>query len=138
MTTRQATSILEGHWSWVTSLSYSADGQILASGSLDDTILLWDMTPYVTHPTAIAGAAPSLAAQTTLLANYPNPFNSGTVISWFHLEPGPARMEVFALTGQRVAVLHQGPEKAGSTAFAGTAAATGAVPWPAESMCTAW
>ena len=48
-----------------------------------------------------------------LQQNAPNPFNSGTVISWFQLEPGPARMEVFALTGQRVAVLHQGPKKAG-------------------------
>ena len=48
-----------------------------------------------------------------LQQNAPNPFNSGTVISWFQLEPGPVRMEVFALTGQRVAVLHQGPEKAG-------------------------
>ena len=45
--------------------------------------------------------------------NAPNPFNSGTVISWFQLQPGPARLEVYALTGQRVAVLHQGPKKAG-------------------------
>ena len=35
------------------------------------------------------------------------------MISWFLLRPGPARVEVFALTGQRVAVLHEGPEKAG-------------------------
>ena len=48
-----------------------------------------------------------------LRQNAPNPFNSGTVISWFQLQPGPARVEVFALTGQRVAVLHQGPKKAG-------------------------
>ena len=48
-----------------------------------------------------------------LRQNAPNPFNSETVISWFLLRPGPARVEVFALTGQRVAVLHQGPEKAG-------------------------
>ena len=45
--------------------------------------------------------------------NAPNPFNSETVISWFLLRPGPARVEVFALTGQRVAVLQQGPLKAG-------------------------
>ena len=45
--------------------------------------------------------------------NAPNPFNSETVISWFQLKPGPARVEVFALTGQRVTVLHQGPKKAG-------------------------
>ena len=48
-----------------------------------------------------------------LQQNAPNPFNTGTVISWFQLQPGLARLEVFALTGQRVAVLHQGPEKAG-------------------------
>ena len=48
-----------------------------------------------------------------LQQNAPNPFNSGTVITWFLLRPGAARVEVFALTGQRVAVLHQGPEKAG-------------------------
>ena len=48
-----------------------------------------------------------------LQQNAPNPFNSGTVISWFLLRPGPARVEVFSLTGQRVAVLREGPEKAG-------------------------
>ena len=48
-----------------------------------------------------------------LQQNVPNPFNSQTVISWFLLQPGPTRLEVFALTGQRVAVLHQGPKKAG-------------------------
>ncbi len=48
-----------------------------------------------------------------LRQNAPNPFNSGTVISWFQLEPGMAHLEVFALTGQRVAVLHRGPKRAG-------------------------
>ena len=48
-----------------------------------------------------------------LQQNAPNPFNSETVISWFLLRPAPTRVEVFALTGQRVAVLHQGPKKAG-------------------------
>ena len=48
-----------------------------------------------------------------LQQNAPNPFNSGTVISWFQLQPGEARLEVFALTGQRVVVLHEGPRKAG-------------------------
>ena len=31
----------------------------------------------------------------------------------FLLEPGPVRLEVFALSGQRIAVLHQGPQQAG-------------------------
>ena len=45
--------------------------------------------------------------------NAPNPFNSQTVLSWLQLEAGPARLEVFTLTGQRVTVLHEGPRKAG-------------------------
>ncbi len=48
-----------------------------------------------------------------LQQNTPNPFNSQTVLSYFLLRPGLARLEVFALTGQRVAVLHEGAGKAG-------------------------
>ena len=48
-----------------------------------------------------------------LQQNVPNPFNSQTVISWFQLSPGMTRLEAFSLTGQRVAVLHQGHKNAG-------------------------
>ena len=48
-----------------------------------------------------------------LAQNAPNPFNSQTVLSYFLHAPGPARLEVFTLTGQRVAVLQQGPQQAG-------------------------
>ena len=51
--------------------------------------------------------------RTQLLQNAPNPFNSQTVLSYFLLAPGPVRLEVFALSGQRVAVLHQGMQQAG-------------------------
>ena len=53
------------------------------------------------------GSAPQLQQ------NAPNPFNSQTILSYFLRAPGPARLEVFSLTGQRVAVLHQGPQQAG-------------------------
>ena len=48
-----------------------------------------------------------------LQQNAPNPFNNETVIAWFLLQPGPARLDVFALNGQRVAVLASGHHKAG-------------------------
>ena len=62
---------------------------------------------------ALAQEMLGLPAGPQLQQNAPNPFNSETVISWFLLEPGPARLEVFGLTGQRVAILHQGPLKTG-------------------------
>ena len=59
------------------------------------------------------GKLVALPDRTQLLQNAPNPFNSQTVLSYFLLAPGPVRLEVFALSGQRVAVLHQGPQQAG-------------------------
>ena len=59
------------------------------------------------------GKLVALPDRPQLAQNAPNPFNSQTVLAYFLLEPGPARLEVFALTGQRVAVLHQGPQQAG-------------------------
>ena len=48
-----------------------------------------------------------------LQQNAPNPFNSQTVLPYFLPVAGPVRVEVFALTGQRVATLRQGPQSAG-------------------------
>ena len=62
---------------------------------------------------ALAREMLGLPSETELRQNAPNPFNSETVISWFLVQPGTARLEVFALTGQRLAVLHRGPLPAG-------------------------
>ena len=87
------------------------------SGSVDfaDFFILAD---YFADPArgkllALARERIGLPDGPQLQQNAPNPFNSETVISWFLLRPGPARVEVFSLTGQRVAVLHHGPKKAG-------------------------
>ena len=60
-----------------------------------------------------SGKRVALPDSPQLAQNAPNPFNSQTVISYFLDTPGPARLEVFALSGQRVTVLHQGPQQAG-------------------------
>ena len=59
------------------------------------------------------GKRVALPNSTQLLQNAPNPFNSQTVLFYFLLEPGPVRLAVFALSGQRVAILHQGLQQAG-------------------------
>ncbi|MCY3738611.1 MAG: cadherin-like beta sandwich domain-containing protein [Gemmatimonadaceae bacterium] len=62
---------------------------------------------------AMARELIGLPGETELRQNWPNPFNSETVFSWFLLQPGPVRLEVFSLTGQRLAVLRQGPQPTG-------------------------
>ena len=62
---------------------------------------------------ALAWERIGLPREAQLLQNTPNPFNSQTVVEFVLPEPGWARLEVFGLTGQRVAVLAQGPHQAG-------------------------
>ena len=59
------------------------------------------------------GKRVALPDRTLLLQNAPNPFNSETILTYFLNTPGPTHLEVFALTGQKVAVLHQEPQQAG-------------------------
>ena len=103
---------LRGHMGGV-SVSFSPDGQTLASGSSDGTILLWDMSPYVTPITAVELTSLSLPAQTALLANYPNPFNSRTQIPYRLAAPGVVRLELYNALGQRVRTLVEQFQAAG-------------------------
>ena len=76
--------------------------------------LLADFTEIVRFEVDSASAKPVALAEGPLLQqNAPNPFNSQTIIPYFLHESGAARLEVFALTGQRVAVLNEGPQPAG-------------------------
>ena len=54
--TRTEIATLEGHVSRITSVAFSPDGTTLASGSSDGTVLLWDMSPYVTPVVIIPDA----------------------------------------------------------------------------------
>ena len=62
---------------------------------------------------ALATELIGLPESPQLQQNAPNPFNSQTVIPYFLLQSGLARLEVFALTGHRVAILHQGHQLPG-------------------------
>ncbi len=58
-------------------------------------------------------ASTNAVASTVLNPSYPNPFNSETVLSYTLPTASDIRLEVFTLSGQRVAVLHEGFQAAG-------------------------
>ena len=68
---------LEGHASWVTSVSFSPDGTLLASGADDNMIILWDMASRERVAT-LQGHTGSFSPNGTTLASG----SSGTVILW--------------------------------------------------------
>ena len=70
-------------------------------------------TGEVSMTNLLSGKRGALPTHPQLAQNAPNPFNSQTILSYFLPAPTPARLAVFTLTGQRVAVLHQGPQQAG-------------------------
>ena len=113
--TKAKIASLAGHSLWVDSVAFSPNGTIIASGSSQDgTVKLWDVSEWK-RAKRLARAEEQIGQPDgpQLVQNAPNPFNSQTILSYFLHAPGPARLEVFALTGQRVAVLHQGPQQAG-------------------------
>ena len=114
VSTGQNKATLEGHMLEVWSVAFSPNGNELASGSLDGTILLWDVSEWTNSGTAVAAnKLIGLPNELQLQQNAPNPFNSQTVISYFLPKSGPTRLEVFSVTGQRVAILRQGHQQAG-------------------------
>ena len=112
--TGEPIATLEGHTHRVHSVSFSPDGATLASGALDGTILLWDVAEWTNSGTAVAAnKLIGLPDELQLQQNAPNPFNSQTILSYFLPKSGMVRLELFSVTGQRVAVLRQGPQQAG-------------------------
>ena len=119
----QLKTTLQGHEEWVSSVSFSPDGTTLASGSGDGTVLLWDMSPYITPsvPTAIQ-PSPPLPTQTALLANFPNPFNPDTYIPYQLHAPAQVRLSIYDVRGALIREIDLGYRVAGQYLTSASAA----------------
>ena len=113
---------LTGHMAEVYSVSFNLDGKTLASGSGNGTVLLWE-----TMPTAPAAPSQLLVAlnqeslinansrplETSLLANYPNPFNPETWLPYQLASPAKVRIVIYAADGQLIRKLDLGYQPVG-------------------------
>jgi len=71
----------------------------------------------------------------TLEQNFPNPFNSSTVIRFELPQSGEVELAVYNLAGQKVAALARGARQAGTTLFAGMGRMSMGRSWPASCTC---
>jgi hypothetical protein len=96
------------------------DASSLTAGDYAADILLRDLynnivtlpvALHVNEVTGIPGTKPEPG--TSLLANYPNPFSSSTIIRYSLGDPGQARMDIFDLGGRNMSTLVNTYQKAG-------------------------
>ena len=113
---------LIGHTAEVYSVSFNLDGWRLASGSGNGTVLLWQTIPMVpTAPSQLLMAlnkenlinANSRPLETSLLANYPNPFNPETWMPYQLASPAEVRIVIYAPEGQVIRKLDLGYQPMG-------------------------
>ena len=69
--------------------------------------------PNDNPPVAVSIEAQDLPTEITLNQNYPNPFNPATTIRFALPVSGEARLEVYSILGQRMALLVSGQQPAG-------------------------
>ena len=109
---------LRGHTNstQIQSLAFSPDGAILASGNNIGEVLLWEIhkgqiaaAPYGSLATHLLQAPEA----TTLLPNYPNPFNPETWIPYQLAAPAEVHVSIYAADGKLVRTLDLGHQSVG-------------------------
>ena len=117
--TYQELSLFTGHTSYVYSVAFSPDGQTLASGSVDGTVLLWRTTSAITtDPQSVDAKGKHYTKWGALKTaevyqNYPNPFNPETWIPYQLAKPADVTLQIYTVEGNAVRTLSLGHQTAG-------------------------
>lgn len=102
---------LEESKGYTSALAFSPDGSLLAEGKAGGLVLRRRGEMTAVESTNTPGQP---TPTTTLLwPSFPNPFNHEAIIRYDLAQPGPVRLEVFNLTGQRIAALVHQVQEAG-------------------------
>jgi glucose/arabinose dehydrogenase len=105
------TQSLDGVWAQPVGITSDAAGHLYVSSDWLTFAVLRLSAPVVT---AVSESRTQNQPQHTSLAqNFPNPFNSGTVIEFETQQPDQVELSVYNLQGQKVAELAQGFRQAG-------------------------
>ena len=111
------THTLTGHTDGVYSVAFSPDGNTVASGSSDGTVLLWELTPSTALSVESSILRATLFGQvkrSALLQNFPNPFNPETWIPYTLAHDAPVNIGIYNIRGQLVRQIGPGQQPAGS------------------------
>ena len=104
----------------IRALAFSPLGTIVTASyeSQSPVVMRWEIAQAAKR--LVSGSTTNvetLALRPRLEQNAPNPFNSQTILSYFLPTASKTRLEIFSLSGQRIVVLHQGPQRAGYHRF---------------------
>jgi WD40 repeat protein len=118
VTGQKAVAVLREHAAAVRSVSLSPDGEFLASGGYDGTVLLWEVDlPVPGRPVEPMGKQLGTwgeVKRTELLQNFPNPFNPETWIPFTLSELKHVKIRIYTSTGRLVRTLDLGQKPSGA------------------------